>query len=677
MRKASKHLFTHKKKGCVCMCNFMASVHLESRALHPMWDEFLRRYPENTPVSSTDANENFFYFNRTTGQLSLQFPDAVPNCLGGILADEMGLGKTVQTIALISLDLTPTAAELEGFQEWLEIVSFQLSCGKIRRKSMKVYAEQSASDWPDSNCSSFPGVPHLTPKEHVRDQAAYFFGSGPQPSKGLQNAGGIASGSSALLNVPMALTHDASRTRVGLCVDDFGTAAYQDSCHHLLRKRSHPRPSLIDTSCGADNLRHHCVGCVRVVKTSDFGTLLHLQHLLLSSCGGEFWMKRISSLMRRHVKRSVPTPASAGAQELQYKILKIYSPIFSSCVLSHGAFGSVYSGGETDSGLVESHGCGIAEASGFRPNCQHHSSCNCPNSASTYGYERQQRSADCRATREKRAYLPPPVGEDTRRFILSTAESRAILSSIRQSIDRVWRIGSIGQRPKELHTRFGAAATAAASCVLSATGIFRVRFVNAWLNPGDRSSTKVMQSIGTTSSWAAKFRNSSLENGSLSGAYVDTQLQGIKNEEPLAECPFCLEIPASCVMSRSTALETIQFSQLAAMCFVGLALQLDPRQRSLCRRNQSIPADRWDFPAPYAGLYSQSQPLPRCQVPPKSQKKFIACLTRQGSFATRRNENLVMRPMRYGFAAIPRFSRRTSTSAQAKRNAVVFSQWTT
>lgn len=57
-----------------------------------------------------------FYFNRTTGALSLTFVKAAPPCRGGILSDEMGLGKTVQTIALLALELAPTAAEKASFQ---------------------------------------------------------------------------------------------------------------------------------------------------------------------------------------------------------------------------------------------------------------------------------------------------------------------------------------------------------------------------------------------------------------------------------------------------------------------------------------------------------------------------------------------------------------------------------
>eukprot|EP00743_Colponemidia_sp_Colp-15_P012322 GILK01013989.1.p1 GENE.GILK01013989.1~~GILK01013989.1.p1 ORF type:complete len:1573 (-),score=378.23 GILK01013989.1:49-4446(-) len=57
--------------------------------LHPLWTE---RY---------DVNGNLFYYNRYSGQVSLQRFTYPKDVLGGILADEMGLGKTIETLALI------------------------------------------------------------------------------------------------------------------------------------------------------------------------------------------------------------------------------------------------------------------------------------------------------------------------------------------------------------------------------------------------------------------------------------------------------------------------------------------------------------------------------------------------------------------------------------------------
>lgn len=76
-------------------------------SLHPMWDEY--ELPEATgPLPGGRASSRFLYHHRTTGALSLDFPDAaLAHCRGGILADDMGLGKTVMCLALVSLDFAP------------------------------------------------------------------------------------------------------------------------------------------------------------------------------------------------------------------------------------------------------------------------------------------------------------------------------------------------------------------------------------------------------------------------------------------------------------------------------------------------------------------------------------------------------------------------------------------
>eukprot|EP00928_Gymnodinium_smaydae_P090639 TRINITY_DN7440_c0_g2_i1.p1 TRINITY_DN7440_c0_g2~~TRINITY_DN7440_c0_g2_i1.p1 ORF type:complete len:1520 (+),score=286.23 TRINITY_DN7440_c0_g2_i1:114-4673(+) len=73
------------------------------RQLHPIWDEY--ELPQ--PIGALPGREStkFLYYHRTTGALSLDFPDAsLANCRGGILADDMGLGKTVMCLAVIALD---------------------------------------------------------------------------------------------------------------------------------------------------------------------------------------------------------------------------------------------------------------------------------------------------------------------------------------------------------------------------------------------------------------------------------------------------------------------------------------------------------------------------------------------------------------------------------------------
>ena len=102
-----------------------SSPKTSERQLHPMWDEY--ELPEATgplPSSSGRESARFLYYHRTTGALSLDFPDAaLAHCRGGILADDMGLGKTVMCLALMALDLgdLPTAKsaapELRALEE--------------------------------------------------------------------------------------------------------------------------------------------------------------------------------------------------------------------------------------------------------------------------------------------------------------------------------------------------------------------------------------------------------------------------------------------------------------------------------------------------------------------------------------------------------------------------------
>lgn len=70
-----------------------------SIGIHPAWKEFKfpKRPNEWVPIVSLFEK---FYFNGTSGELTLEFPKA-GDCRGGILADEMGLGKTIEMLALI------------------------------------------------------------------------------------------------------------------------------------------------------------------------------------------------------------------------------------------------------------------------------------------------------------------------------------------------------------------------------------------------------------------------------------------------------------------------------------------------------------------------------------------------------------------------------------------------
>lgn len=78
------------------------------QSMHPLWEEYT--WP------TKDANEKYlpavsdqdsFYVNPYSGELSLDFPVQEQTCLGGILADEMGLGKTIEMLSLIHTQTSP------------------------------------------------------------------------------------------------------------------------------------------------------------------------------------------------------------------------------------------------------------------------------------------------------------------------------------------------------------------------------------------------------------------------------------------------------------------------------------------------------------------------------------------------------------------------------------------
>lgn len=71
-------------------------------SMHPLWEDY------TWPIKDVDDNalpcvrqQDHFYVNPYSGELSLEFPVQKQNCLGGILADEMGLGKTIEMLSLI------------------------------------------------------------------------------------------------------------------------------------------------------------------------------------------------------------------------------------------------------------------------------------------------------------------------------------------------------------------------------------------------------------------------------------------------------------------------------------------------------------------------------------------------------------------------------------------------
>ena len=59
-------------------------------SMHPLWEEYV--WPtkdENDQELPRVANQDKFYMNPYSGELSLKFPVQEQNCLGGILADGM------------------------------------------------------------------------------------------------------------------------------------------------------------------------------------------------------------------------------------------------------------------------------------------------------------------------------------------------------------------------------------------------------------------------------------------------------------------------------------------------------------------------------------------------------------------------------------------------------------
>lgn len=71
--------------------------------LHPLWEEY--NFPSEDTVIDLDAEEEPFFYNPYSGELSLEFPKASKKLRGGILADEMGLGKTIMVASLIHTNM--------------------------------------------------------------------------------------------------------------------------------------------------------------------------------------------------------------------------------------------------------------------------------------------------------------------------------------------------------------------------------------------------------------------------------------------------------------------------------------------------------------------------------------------------------------------------------------------
>ncbi|KAA1467782.1 hypothetical protein DENSPDRAFT_770871 [Dentipellis sp. KUC8613] len=80
----------------------------EATAMHPLWNEY--RFPAEPVDGIYDltADEQPFYFNPYSGELSLEFPKTERKCKGGILAPELvGMGKTIMISSLIHTNSGP------------------------------------------------------------------------------------------------------------------------------------------------------------------------------------------------------------------------------------------------------------------------------------------------------------------------------------------------------------------------------------------------------------------------------------------------------------------------------------------------------------------------------------------------------------------------------------------
>ncbi|BFZ54136.1 DNA helicase rad5 [Savitreella phatthalungensis] len=73
----------------------------QSDSMHPLWEQFNLPFEDGVNPSQADIADATFYMNPYSGEMSLQFPKALDQCLGGVLADEMGLGKTIEILSLV------------------------------------------------------------------------------------------------------------------------------------------------------------------------------------------------------------------------------------------------------------------------------------------------------------------------------------------------------------------------------------------------------------------------------------------------------------------------------------------------------------------------------------------------------------------------------------------------
>lgn len=84
-------------------------------SMHPLWEEYSwpKKDMDDQDLPAV-TNQDNFYVNPYSGELSLDFPVQEQHCLGGILADEMGLGKTIEMLSLMHSHRSDVAMQTDN-----------------------------------------------------------------------------------------------------------------------------------------------------------------------------------------------------------------------------------------------------------------------------------------------------------------------------------------------------------------------------------------------------------------------------------------------------------------------------------------------------------------------------------------------------------------------------------